>query len=185
MDDLYSGPTRSLRESSDDRSRMQLAGLHRRALLMVPGADVHRQSSERGRGHPASGCGRTTSRARRTGVRCWRLAAGSSSAAAPTIACSDAFDASSGALLWEFPTNSGIIGQPSSFMVDGKQYIAVQSGWGVDARPCKSQVEPIVAEISRTCPKAARSGCSRSSKESALLLRMMRTRFIRCRRSCS
>jgi alcohol dehydrogenase (cytochrome c) len=45
-----------------------------------------------------------------------------------------AFDASSGALLWEFPTNSGIIGQPSSFMVDGRQYIAVQSGWGIDAR---------------------------------------------------
>jgi len=45
-----------------------------------------------------------------------------------------AFDASSGKLLWEFPTNSGITSQPSSFMVDGKQYIAVQSGWGVDAQ---------------------------------------------------
>jgi len=45
-----------------------------------------------------------------------------------------AFDASTGKLLWEFPTNSGITGQPSSFMVDGKQYIAVMSGWGVDAR---------------------------------------------------
>ena len=45
-----------------------------------------------------------------------------------------AFDASSGKLLWEFPTNSGIIAPPASFMVDGKQYIAVQSGWGVDAR---------------------------------------------------
>ena len=45
-----------------------------------------------------------------------------------------AFDATSGALLWEFPTNSGITGQPSTFMVDGKQYVAVQSGWGVDAR---------------------------------------------------
>ena len=44
-----------------------------------------------------------------------------------------AFDASSGKLLWEFPTNSGIIGQPTSFMVDGKQYIAVQSGWGIDS----------------------------------------------------
>ena len=44
-----------------------------------------------------------------------------------------AFDASTGALLWEFPTSSGIIGQPSSFSVDGKQYIAVQSGWGVDS----------------------------------------------------
>jgi alcohol dehydrogenase (cytochrome c) len=45
-----------------------------------------------------------------------------------------AFDAASGKLLWEFPTNSGITGQPSSFMVNGKQYVAVQSGWGVDAR---------------------------------------------------
>ena len=45
-----------------------------------------------------------------------------------------AFDAATGKLLWEFPTNSGIIGQPSSFTVDGKQYIAVQSGWGIDAR---------------------------------------------------
>ena len=30
-----------------------------------------------------------------------------------------AFDASSGKLVWEFPTSSGIIGQPSSFMVNG------------------------------------------------------------------
>src|SRR6266446_9908458 len=43
-----------------------------------------------------------------------------------------AFDAKTGKLLWEFPTNSGITGQPTSFSVDGKQYIAVQSGWGVD-----------------------------------------------------
>jgi alcohol dehydrogenase (cytochrome c) len=45
-----------------------------------------------------------------------------------------AFDAASGKLLWEFPTTSGIIGQPSSFMLDGKQYVAVQSGWGIDSR---------------------------------------------------
>ena len=51
-----------------------------------------------------------------------------------------AFDASSGAVLWEFPTNSGIIGQPSSFMVDGRQYIAVQSGWGIDARGMQSRL---------------------------------------------
>ncbi len=43
-----------------------------------------------------------------------------------------AFDAKTGKLLWEFPTNSGITGQPTSFLVDGKQYVAVQSGWGVD-----------------------------------------------------
>jgi alcohol dehydrogenase (cytochrome c) len=45
-----------------------------------------------------------------------------------------AFDAGSGRLLWEYPTNSGITSQPTSFMVGGTQYIAVQSGWGVDAR---------------------------------------------------
>jgi alcohol dehydrogenase (cytochrome c) len=49
-----------------------------------------------------------------------------------------AFDASSGAVLWEFPTNSGIIGQPTSFMVNGRQYVAVQSGWGIDARGMQS-----------------------------------------------
>ena len=43
-----------------------------------------------------------------------------------------AFDARTGKLLWQFPTNSGITSQPTSFSVDGKQYIAVQSGWGVD-----------------------------------------------------
>ena len=34
----------------------------------------------------------------------------------------------------EFPTNSGITAVPSSFSVDGKQYIAVQSGWGCGCR---------------------------------------------------
>ena len=45
-----------------------------------------------------------------------------------------AYDAKSGDLLWEFPTPSGIISPPSSFEIDGKQYIAVVSGYGVDAQ---------------------------------------------------
>jgi len=45
-----------------------------------------------------------------------------------------AFDANTGKVLWEQKTNSGVTGVPSSFEVDGKQYIAVQSGWGVDAQ---------------------------------------------------
>jgi alcohol dehydrogenase (cytochrome c) len=45
-----------------------------------------------------------------------------------------AFDASTGKLLWEFPTSSGILAPPVSFAIDGKQYIAVESGWGGDAR---------------------------------------------------
>src|SRR5690606_17120539 len=44
-----------------------------------------------------------------------------------------AFDARTGRLLWQFRTSSGITGVPTSFEVDGVQYIAVQSGWGVDA----------------------------------------------------
>jgi alcohol dehydrogenase (cytochrome c) len=43
-----------------------------------------------------------------------------------------AFDAKTGKVLWEMGTNSGIIAPPVSYMVDGKQYIAVASGWGVD-----------------------------------------------------
>ncbi len=45
-----------------------------------------------------------------------------------------ALDAKTGQVLWEITTNSGIIAPPSSFTVDGKQYIAVVSGWGVDAQ---------------------------------------------------
>jgi alcohol dehydrogenase (cytochrome c) len=44
-----------------------------------------------------------------------------------------AFDASNGKLLWESPTPSGILAPPTTFMVDGKQYIAVVSGWGGDS----------------------------------------------------
>ena len=45
-----------------------------------------------------------------------------------------AFDAKTGKVLWETPTNSGIIGVPMSFSIDGRQYIAVQSGFGIDSR---------------------------------------------------
>jgi alcohol dehydrogenase (cytochrome c) len=44
-----------------------------------------------------------------------------------------AFDAATGKVLWQMKLNSGVIGVPSSFMVDGVQYIAVQAGWGVDS----------------------------------------------------
>jgi alcohol dehydrogenase (cytochrome c) len=45
-----------------------------------------------------------------------------------------AFDATSGKLLWEFETNSGIVAPPTTFMVDGKQHLAVHAGWGGDPR---------------------------------------------------
>jgi alcohol dehydrogenase (cytochrome c) len=44
-----------------------------------------------------------------------------------------AFDAETGEILWEAVTPSGILAPPTSFSVDGKQYIAVLSGWGGDS----------------------------------------------------
>ena len=44
-----------------------------------------------------------------------------------------AFDATTGEVLWQQRTNSGVTGVPSSYAVNGKQYIAVLSGYGVDA----------------------------------------------------
>jgi alcohol dehydrogenase (cytochrome c) len=52
-----------------------------------------------------------------------------------------AFDAKTGALLWEYRTNSGITAVPSSYAVDGVQYIAVQSGWGVDAQKMQARLD--------------------------------------------
>jgi alcohol dehydrogenase (cytochrome c) len=54
-----------------------------------------------------------------------------------------AFDASNGKILWEFRTGSGVTGVPVSFEVDGKQYIAVQSGWGVDAARMQARLNLI------------------------------------------
>jgi alcohol dehydrogenase (cytochrome c) len=52
-----------------------------------------------------------------------------------------AFDASTGKLLWQHRTNSGITGVPTSFEVNGVQYIAVQSGWGVDAQGMTARID--------------------------------------------
>jgi alcohol dehydrogenase (cytochrome c) len=54
-----------------------------------------------------------------------------------------AFDASTGQLLWEFPTNSGILAPPTSFAIGGKQYIAVHSGWGGDSRGMQANLNRI------------------------------------------
>jgi alcohol dehydrogenase (cytochrome c) len=52
-----------------------------------------------------------------------------------------AFDAKSGELLWQQRLNSGIIGVPTTFEIDGKQYVAVQSGWGSDAAGSQRNVD--------------------------------------------
>lgn len=57
-----------------------------------------------------------------------------------------AFDATNGKLLWETATPSGVTGVPSSFEVDGEQYIAVQSGWGVDAQRMQGGVDSLMGK---------------------------------------
>ena len=52
-----------------------------------------------------------------------------------------AFDAASGEVLWQQRLNSGITGVPTSFAVDGVQYIAIQSGWGVDALRMQNRLD--------------------------------------------
>jgi alcohol dehydrogenase (cytochrome c) len=52
-----------------------------------------------------------------------------------------AFDAQTGKLLWEFPTGSGIVAPPASFSIGGRQYIAVESGWGGDARGMQANLD--------------------------------------------
>ena len=54
-----------------------------------------------------------------------------------------AFDAMTGKVLWEFPTNSGIYAPASSFTIDGKQYVAVMSGWGQDAKLMQTRIDAV------------------------------------------
>jgi alcohol dehydrogenase (cytochrome c) len=51
-----------------------------------------------------------------------------------------AFDAKTGKVLWEHPTSSGIIGIPMTYSLDGRQYVAVQSGFGIDARAMQGRL---------------------------------------------
>lgn len=57
-----------------------------------------------------------------------------------------AFNATTGKLLWEVPTPSGVTGVPTSFEVDGEQYVAVQSGWGVDAERMQGGINRLLGE---------------------------------------
>jgi len=69
----------------------------------------------------------------RTGARCWqRPEAWFSPAAQTTARFTPSTQPRQSAL--EYPTNSGILAPPTSFLIDGKQYIAVLSGWGGDSR---------------------------------------------------
>ena len=57
-----------------------------------------------------------------------------------------AYNATDGKVLWEYPAASGVIGVPTSYEVDGEQYIAVQSGWGVDAERLQGAFNAVLPE---------------------------------------
>jgi alcohol dehydrogenase (cytochrome c) len=43
----------------------------------------------------------------------------------------EALDQKTGRKLWGFRTGSGIVTNPMSFAVDGRQYVAISSGWSI------------------------------------------------------
>ena len=56
-----------------------------------------------------------------------------------------AFDAATGKLLWESAAlNSGAIAPPTTFLIDGKQYLAVESGWGGDVTGTQAALNRLV-----------------------------------------
>ncbi|HWY16691.1 MAG TPA: PQQ-dependent dehydrogenase, methanol/ethanol family [Rhizomicrobium sp.] len=54
-----------------------------------------------------------------------------------------AFDARNGNQLWSFPMPTGTEGVPTSFAVDGQQYVAVTTGWDLDARGVQNGLDKI------------------------------------------
>ena len=56
-----------------------------------------------------------------------------------------AFDASTGKILWESePLNSGVLAPPTTFLVNGRQYIAIESGWGGDVQGMQAALNRLV-----------------------------------------
>ena len=64
-----------------------------------------------------------------------------------------AFDAKTGKLLWEQRTNSGIMGMPVAYEVDGQEYIAIQSGWGVDAQRIQNMLAKTTMKLNPDVPQ--------------------------------
>ncbi|MBB1493002.1 MULTISPECIES: PQQ-dependent dehydrogenase, methanol/ethanol family [unclassified Paracoccus (in: a-proteobacteria)] len=52
-----------------------------------------------------------------------------------------ALDAETGAELWSVKLDGGVVAPPTSFEVDGKQHIAITTGWGVDAERFQSFID--------------------------------------------
>jgi alcohol dehydrogenase (cytochrome c) len=85
---------------------------------VAPGADDFGEVP--GTWTPVSACGLTPTPKARTGEGCWRPPEDWFSGGT-TDRHFHAFDASTGKLLSEFPSTSGILAPPTSFAIDGKQ----------------------------------------------------------------
>ena len=57
-----------------------------------------------------------------------------------------AFDATNGKVLWQYSMPSGVTAVPSSFEVNGEQYVAVQAGWGVDAQRMQAGIDTLTGK---------------------------------------
>ena len=57
-----------------------------------------------------------------------------------------AADAKTGKVLWKFQTGSGVVAPPITWQDKGEQYIAVQSGWGVDAQRMQSGIDSLTGK---------------------------------------
>ena len=57
------------------------------------------------------------------------------------------FDASTGKVLWQYNMPSGVTAVPSSFEVNGEQYIAVQAGWGIDAQRMQNGIDALNGNV--------------------------------------
>ncbi|MFW1677080.1 PQQ-dependent dehydrogenase, methanol/ethanol family [Pontibacter sp. JAM-7] len=55
-----------------------------------------------------------------------------------------ALDARTGKKLWQYRANSGITAVPSSWKVNGTQFIGVQAGWGVDAQRMQGAFDAVM-----------------------------------------
>ena len=64
-----------------------------------------------------------------------------------------AFNATDGKLLWQYSMPSGVTAVPTSFEVEGEQYVAVQAGWGVDAQRMQAGIDSLTGK-----PKAVPQG---------------------------
>ncbi len=58
-----------------------------------------------------------------------------------------AFDATNGKVLWQYNMPSGVTAVPSSYEVNGEQYIAVQAGWGIDAQRMQSGIDALNGSV--------------------------------------